>query len=199
MALAPRVITVAEVPLNPAEEEIRLKITTSARDKPLLQVNRESRQVALKTLVPIFSHVDAKNPNPVYFDYSKDALCIKQRTDAHMSTPLFELTGFQTQNEMTPIQNIIIGPDFSTWWGPKFWFRLQTLSSLKRVALNEDFALHLRDYCSSHLDLFDKLWKVNLRRNLGLRERIAKFTGSVTFFSKRYFDAIENGSKLWPL
>jgi hypothetical protein len=50
MALSPRVITVAEVPANHAREEINLKTTTSARDTPLLQVNRESRQVALETL-----------------------------------------------------------------------------------------------------------------------------------------------------
>jgi hypothetical protein len=199
MALSPRVITVAEVPVNRAREEARLKINTSARDTSLLQVDRESRQVALETLVPIFSHVDVKNPNPVYFDYSRDALCIKQPidfTNLHASTSLFESTGSQTQNEINLIQNIIIGPDFSGWRDPKFWFRLQTMSSLKRVALIGD------NLGGSHLERFDILWNGILRRNrdlLGPRERMAKFTGSVTLCSRRDLDDVENGLKLWPL
>jgi hypothetical protein len=201
MAPGSRVITVTEVPVNPTNEGIRLRVTTSARDTPLLQANRESRQVSLSTLVPIFPHIDAKNPNPVYFDYSKDALYIKQPITLHTSTPLFQSTGSQTQNEISPIQNIIIG-DCNGWWDPKFWFRLQTMSSLKRVALDRDFALHLLGNFSSHLERFDILWKVNVGRNrdlLGPRERMAKFTGSVTLFSRRDFDDVENGSKLWPL
>jgi hypothetical protein len=87
MAPSPQVITVTEVPVNPTNEGIRLRVTTSARDTPLLQANRESRQVSLSTLVPIFPHIDAKNSNSVYFDYSKDALYIKQPITLHTSTP----------------------------------------------------------------------------------------------------------------
>jgi hypothetical protein len=196
MALSPRVITVAEVPVHRAGEEARLKISTSARDTPLLQVNWESRQVALEALVPILSHVNMKNPNPVYFDYSKDALCIKQDiefTDVHRATSLFESTGSQTQNEISPIQNIIIGPDCSAWWDPKSWFRLQTMSSLKRLALIKG------TLPCSHLEHFDGLWKAMPQRNrdlLGPSERMAKFAGSVTLFSTEDLNDFENGLKL---
>jgi hypothetical protein len=131
MTLSPRDITVAEVPANREREKVRLRIATSARDAPLLEVDRASLQVALETLVPVFSHVDVKNPNPVYFDYSKDALYIKQRICLPTSCPLFESTGSQTQNEISPIQNIIISPEFGRCWDAKLWFRLQTMSSLK--------------------------------------------------------------------
>jgi hypothetical protein len=68
------------------------------------------------------------------------------------------------------------------------------MSSLKRVALDRDFALHLLGNFSSHLERFDILWKVNVRRNrdlLGPRERMAKVQ-SCGHYKDNSFVSMEN-------